>query len=88
MIKVLTTAIIVAMSMLFVQVYFTTESQKETAIYKSKLDSLQKVSDSLYAELYPCEIELNRLKTAEYIFMKRNPEAYKELENIISNETE
>ena len=88
MIKVLITAIIVAMSMLFIQVYFTTESQKETAIYKSKLDSLQKVSDSLYAELYPCEIELNRLKTAEYILMKRNPEAYKQLSDIISNETE
>jgi hypothetical protein len=88
MIKVLTTATIVAMSMLFVQVYFTTEAQKETAIYKSKLDSLQKISDSLYAELYPCEIELSRVKTAEYILMKRNPEAYKQLADIISNETE
>ena len=88
MIKVLTTATIVAMSMLFVQVYFTTEAQKETTIYKSKLDRLQKVSDSLYAELYPCEIELSRVKTAEYILMKRNPEAYKQLADIISNETE
>lgn len=88
MIKVLTTAIIVAMTMLFIQVYFTSEAQKETAIYKSKLDSLQNVSDSLYAELYPCEIELSRLKNAEYIFMKRNPEAYKQLADIISNETE
>lgn len=88
MIKVLITAIIVAMSMLFVQVYFTSQAQKETAIYKSKLDSLQKVSDSLYAELYPCEIELSRVKTAQYLFMKRNPEAYKQLADIISNETE
>jgi hypothetical protein len=52
------------------------------------MDSLSKRSDSLYAELYPCEIELNRFQTAFKIFLKRNPMAAAEYAEIISEETE
>jgi len=59
------------------------------------LDSLQKandslvvVSDSLYMENFPCQIELNRYKIAYEIFIERNPKAASQFSDIISNETE
>jgi hypothetical protein len=52
------------------------------------IDSLQKVADSLYAENFPCQIELNRYQIAYEIFMERNPKAAKEYGSIISEETE
>ena len=88
MIKVLSTALIFSMLMLFVQVYFTKLAKDEVKEYKQKYETAKHTSDSLYADLYPCEIELNRIKTAEYILLKRNPAAYKQLADIISNETE
>lgn len=75
MIKVLTTAIIVAMSMLFVQVYFTSEAQKETAIYKSKLDSLQYVVDSLKNETFILETNVTRYEIAARTLEEENPKA-------------
>ena len=88
MIKVLVTALIIAMVFLFIQVYFTSMSQKETAVYKAKCDSLQKAVDSLHAENYPCQIELNRYQVAYEIFVERNPKAASQYGDIISNETE
>ena len=88
MIKVLTTALIIAMTFLFIEVYFTSMSQKETAVYKAKCDSLQKAVDSLHAENYPCQIELNRYQVAYEIFVERNPKAASQYGDIISNETE
>ena len=88
MIKVLTTALIIAMTFLFIQVYFTSMSQKETSVYKAKCDSLQKQVDSLHAENYPCQIELNRYQIAYEIFVERNPKAASQYGDIISNETE
>ena len=59
------------------------------------LDSLQKandslvvVSDSLYMENFPCQIELNRYKIAYEIFIERNPKAASQFGDIISDETE
>lgn len=52
------------------------------------IDSLQNSVDSLTAELYPAEIELNRFKVAYEIFLRRNPKAAKQYGDIISNETE
>ena len=52
------------------------------------IDSLQKVVDSLHAENFPCQIELNRYQIAYEIFMERNPKAAKEYGSIISEETE
>ena len=52
------------------------------------IDSLQKVADSLEAENFPCQVELNRYQMAYEIFMERNPKAAKQYGDIISEETE
>ncbi len=52
------------------------------------IDSLQNVADSLYAENFPCQVELNRYRIAYEIFMERNPKAAKQYGDIISEETE
>lgn len=86
--KVLGIGWTIAMVFLFIQVYFTSMSQKETAVYIAKSDSLQKAVDSLHAENYPCQIELSRYQTAYEILVRRNPQAAKQYGDIISNETE
>jgi len=55
---------------------------------QQKIDSLQKVVDSLGAELFPIQIELGRYEAAYEIFMKRNPKGAKQYSTIISEETE
>jgi hypothetical protein len=58
-------------------------------ISKAKaIDSLQKVVDSLHAEIFPCQVELNRYQVAYELFMERNPKAASQYGDIISNETE
>lgn len=52
------------------------------------IDSLQKMVDSLYAENFPCQIQLNRYQIAYELFMERNPKAAKQYGDIISEETE
>ena len=88
MIKVLSTALVIAMLGLFVQVYSTSKAQNEVKIYNAKCDSLQRASDSLYNRLFPAEIELNRMQTAYEIFLKQNNKAAQQYGDIISNETE
>jgi len=44
--------------------------------------------DSLDAENYSCQIELNRFQVAYEIFIKRNPKAAQQYSTIISEETE
>ena len=88
MIKVLSTALIISLIGLFIQVYSTSKSQTEVKIYQAKCDSLQNVSDSLYGELFPTQIELNRMRIGYNILLERNPKAAKQLGDIISNETE
>ena len=58
---------------------------------KSLKDSillLKSEKDSLYSELYPCEIELNRFQIAFRILEDRNPKAAEQYGDIISDETE
>ena len=62
----------------------TAELQK----IKFERDSLQRVSDSLYDENFPCQIELGRYQVAHNIFMKKNPDAASQFSEIISEETE
>ncbi len=52
------------------------------------IDSLQKVIDSLHAEVFPCQVELGRYQIAYEIFMERNPKAASQYGDIISKETE
>jgi hypothetical protein len=60
----------------------------EIALMQHKVDSLQKVSDSLYNENFPCQIELGRYQIAYEIFLERNPKAASQYGTIISEETE
>lgn len=55
---------------------------------KNRCDSLQKLSDSLYDENFPCQIELGRYEVAYRIFLERNPKAAEQFGTIISEETE
>jgi hypothetical protein len=88
MIKILSTALIVAMIGLFIQVYSTSRAQTEIKVYKAKCDSLQHISDSLYSELQPVQIELGRMQTAYDIFLDKNYKAAMQFGDIIANETE
>lgn len=54
----------------------------------NRCDSLQKLSDSLYDENFPCQIELSRFQLAFEIFSRRNPNGAEEYGTIISEETE
>lgn len=73
---------------LFIESSDKTKSQAEVKIYKAKCDSLQHVSDSLYDELFPTQVELNRMQIAYYIFLEKNKKAAEQYGNIISEETE
>lgn len=64
------------------------EKSLEVEKVRLELDSVQLAADSLYAELYPCEIELNRYEIAYRIFLQRNPKAASQYGDIISKETE
>ena len=88
MIKILSTALIVAMIGLFIQVYSTSKSQTEVKMYQAKCDSLQHVSDSLYQELEPTKIELGRMQVAYEIFLDKNYTAAMQYGDIISSFTE
>jgi hypothetical protein len=88
MIKVLSIALVIAMCGLFIQVYSTSKAQSEIKVYQAKCDSLQHLSDSLYSELQPIQIEYGRMQVAYEIFIKRNPKAASQYGDIISEETE
>ena len=88
MIKVLSTALVIAMLGLFIQVYSTSKSQTEVKVYQAKCDSLQHLSDSLYSELQPVQIELGRMRVAYDIFLDKNYKAAMQFGDIISSETE
>jgi type II secretory pathway component PulL len=88
MIKVLSTALIVSLIGLFIQVYSTSKAQTEVKAYQAKCDSLQRTSDSLYDRLFPAEIELNRMRIAYDIFLDKNYKAAMQYGDIIANETE
>ena len=80
--------ILILSGFLIFQSYITTVSRAEVKVLSAKCDSLQHVVDSLHAENYPCQIELNRYEMAYKIFLTQNPNAAKQYGDIISNETE
>jgi len=71
-----------------VQLRTTIELKKEVQVYKDRCDSLQQLSDSLYSELFPNQIELNRMQIGYEILLKRNKKAAEIYGNIISEQTE
>jgi hypothetical protein len=76
------------MSVLLYQV--STKDRKIKALNQQivELEQKVKVIDSLDAELFPLEIELNRYEMAFQIFAKRHPVYAEIYASIISNETE
>ena len=86
--QILTIALVLSLIGLFIQVHLTTKAQSELIDAKLKYQALHEYSDSLYSELYPAQIELDRHIEALHIFMKRNPKAANEYADIISEETE
>lgn len=62
--------------------------EKEITILRDSINTLKREKDSLYTELYPVEIELNRFHIAFRILEDRNPKAAEQFGDIISNETE
>lgn len=86
--NILTAALLISLIGLFIQVCSTSKAQTELKIVQAKCDSLTIHSDSLYSELYPCQIEFSRYIDALHIFMKRNPKAADQYSTIISEETE
>ena len=68
---------------------------KENEFRIQKIDSLEKISlslqninDSLYSEVFPCQVELTRYQYAYEIFLRRNRKAAEQYGTIISQETE
>ncbi len=91
MIKVLTTAVIVAMSMLFIQVYFTSSSQKQLKEVQSVCDSLQtrviqaeNFADSIKSELFIVDTEVNRYRIALEMLESENYAAASEFNKRLS----
>jgi hypothetical protein len=80
--------LIILSGFLIFQAYITTASRAEVKVLSTKCDSLQYVVDSLHAENYQCQIELNRYQMAHKILLRRNLNAAKQYSDIISNETE
>lgn len=80
--------ILILSGFLLFQSYITTVSRAEVKVLSAKCDSLQHAVDSLHAENYQCQIELNRYQMAHKILLRRNLNAAKQYSDIISNETE
>lgn len=74
--------------------YFSTREQpigflKNTDNEKARtIDSLKNVCDSLYAELYPALIELNRYQVTLDLLKAENPKAAAQFEAIMNTKTE
>ena len=85
---VIIVGIVLIMSVLLYQVF--TKDRKIKALNQQivELEQKVKVIDSLDAELFPLEIELNRYEMAFQIFAKRHPVYAEIYASIISNETE
>jgi Tfp pilus assembly protein PilN len=85
---VIIVGIVLTMSVLLYRV--STKDRKIKALNQQivELEQKVKVIDSLDAELFPLEIELNRYEMAFKIFAKRHPVYAEIYASIISNETE
>jgi hypothetical protein len=64
------------------------QHESEVKLLQDSILLIKSQKDSLYAELYPCEIELNRFQIAFRILEDRNPKAAEQYGDIISDETE
>jgi hypothetical protein len=64
------------------------QHESEVKLLQDSILFMKSQKDSLYSEIYPCEIELNRFQIAFRILEDRNPKAAEQYGSIISDETE
>ena len=84
MIKVLSTAVIVSMIMLFVQVYLNSTVNKELDLAHFEIDTLEYRVDSIKSEMFPLETELNRYRIALEMLEDENHPAASEFNKRLS----
>lgn len=71
-----------------IEVFLRADQQYKINVIQSQCDSLKKANDSIYDELMPQALELNRYQMGYEIFARKHPKEAAIYSNIISNETE
>ena len=84
MIKVLSTAIVIAMLMLFAQVYFNKTVNDELNLANFEVDTLEYRVDSIKSEIFVLETELNRYRIALEMLEDENKVAASEFNKRLS----
>ena len=83
-IKVLSTALVVAMLMLFAQVYLNKTVNDEVNLCNFEVDTLEYRVDSIKSELFMYETELNRYHIALEMLEDENSQAASEFNKHLS----
>lgn len=78
MIKVLSTAVVVAMLMLFAQVYLNKKANDEINLCNFEVDTLEYRVDSIKSEMFVLETQLNRYQIAAEMLEDENRQAASE----------
>jgi hypothetical protein len=78
MIKVLSTALVIAMLMLFAQVYLNKTVNDEVNLCNFEIDTLEYRVDSIKSELFVLETQLNRYQIALEMLEDENHQAASE----------
>ena len=84
MIKVLSTALIIAMLMLFAQVYLNKTVNDEVNLCNFEVDTLEYRVDSIKSELFVLETQLNRYQIALEMLEDENHQAASEFNKRLS----
>ena len=83
-VKVLSTALVVAMLMLFAQVYLNKTVNDEVNLCNFEIDTLEYKVDSIRSEIYVLETELNRYQIALEMLEDENSPAASEFNKRLS----
>ena len=78
MIKVLSTAIVVLLVILFIQVYLNKTVNDELNLANFEIDTLEYRVDSIKSEMFPLETQLNRYQIALEMLEEENSTAASE----------
>jgi hypothetical protein len=84
MIKVLSTALVVAMLMLFAQVYLNKTVNDEVDLCNFEADTLEYRVDSIKSEMFVLETQLNRYQIALEMLEDENHQAASEFNKRLS----
>lgn len=84
MIKVLSTAVVVLLIILFTQVYLNKTVNDELNLAHFEIDTLEYRVDSIKSEMFPLETELNRYRIALEMLEDENHSAASEFNKRLS----